>query len=216
MPFEILTMIVEELLASHDSAGEPSIPSPITPLLYLSVFRSVARPILYRTLSLGDDVTFPSGRVRRACGSLRLARKTLQRFSKLAETETDAGALVKDLTVTRPDDSLHWSTFGHGDKVIKEEMNHHVQITRMCPALTDIHLDTTVYTSPAVRSTRRIGKADFFALSHCKRGVHTSFLRPRWSLRLSTSTLNTMQKLAGSSVSLTYEICFVQSGYQQS
>lgn len=138
MPFEILTMIVKELLASYDSADEPSIPSPIAPLLYLSVFRSVARPILYRTLSLGDGVTFPSGRVRRGCGSLRLARKTLQLLSKLAETETD---LVKDLTITRPDDSLHWSTFGRGGKVIKEEMSHHVQITRMCPALTDIHLD---------------------------------------------------------------------------
>lgn len=137
MPLEILAIIVKELLASDDNVLGRSIPSPIAPLLYLAVFRPVARPILYQILELGGDITLPSGRIRRGCDILRLVHNSLQRCSMLAETETDAAALVKELKITNADS---WGMVGNNGGSVEEEMNYHVQIIRLCPALTHIDL----------------------------------------------------------------------------
>lgn len=48
-------------------------------------------------------------------------------------------ALVKELTITRPDRYLSRGPMVSNEgKIVKEEMSHHVQIIRMCPTLTHI------------------------------------------------------------------------------
>lgn len=204
-----------ELLASHNNADEPSIPSPIAPLLYLSVFRHVAPPILYRKLQLattshsllgglGEAVSLCALRVKHSSGS--------PSWPKQRRT-----ALVKELTITRPDRYLSRGPMVSNEgKIVKEEMSHHVQIIRMCPTLT--HIGVCYFHVHQAKQRGLLdaleGRKSLRALSVIVESIPI-FIKPERTLRLSTDTSNDMQKLAGSSDSLSYGICYLQLRYRQ-
>lgn len=137
LPFEILEKIAQELLISDDKIIRLYLPSPITPLLHLAIFRPVARPILYRSVSLGNKVTFPSGNVRKGCISAQLALKTFERNFKITDTEPDAAELVRNLEL------VSWNTTGRHDAIVDDttkEMVCHEHIIRICSAVSDVTL----------------------------------------------------------------------------